>query len=745
MPARNPWTILWLALAGVIGLAPSLWAQAPSIVHAEIGIGGHYKVGYWTPLRLELGGGEAGLDVRPWVQVPDSDGVTTSIPGSLVHVPAGGRVSTELLVRVGQLTSSVTVELKLENGQPVTRPYQFHPYATSNSSTIADGSAATTQFFVEVGPTSVGIDQQRATQSGELQIAQAIIGRVANAGDLPRHWLAYEGVDTLLLTTSNRPSWQALRRDDPRVRAIAEWVEGGGRVILFCGQNAPELLAPDGPLAELLPGEFDGMATVANMGPLELYSGINEPFPGRGQTQISVPRLRQVRGDVELTLAAEETQLPVVVRARHGLGQVVFVGLDLDQPPMRDWSSRPAVLDKLLNLPDESLGTDQENYYYAGEADLSQTLQERLDATLETSGIRTPPFLMIVGLVVLYILLIGPGDYFLVKHWLKRMEWTWITFPAIVVATCVGAYVLAGRMKGNELRVSQVEVLDVDTTSGLTRGTMWTHVFSPAPDSYTLTLAAQSPSGKAAPTRDTSIAWLGRASDGVGGMNATSSGAGLFAPSYGWSPDRSTLLRLPIEVWSTKTLVTRWKAHSNETVASTLVRAPNNLVEGTLTNQTGVALGDCRLIYRGSAWRLGDLANGTTATIESASRATGERGARRLRTLFSREHKLASDADAYVQHRALRNVDLQGLAEIMMLSEALGGRKLTNKWNRYQHFVDLSRALDGDTAMLIAVGEDPRSELMRLQPGQEAPTSMRGPKDTYRVIYRFLVPVGPAE
>ena len=50
------------------------------------------------------------------------------------------------------------------------------------------------------------------------------------------------------------------------------------------------------------------------------------------------------------------------------------------------------------------------------------------------------------------------------------MQWTWLTFSLVVVATCVGAYGLAYRFKGDELRVNQAEVVDVDAASGLMRG-----------------------------------------------------------------------------------------------------------------------------------------------------------------------------------------------------------------------------------------------------------------------------------
>ena len=42
------------------------------------------------------------------------------------------------------------------------------------------------------------------------------------------------------------------------------------------------------------------------------------------------------------------------------------------------------------------------------------------------------PFGWVAFFIFLYILLIGPGDYFFLKKVLKRMELTWITFPTIV-------------------------------------------------------------------------------------------------------------------------------------------------------------------------------------------------------------------------------------------------------------------------------------------------------------------------
>ena len=46
---------------------------------------------------------------------------------------------------------------------------------------------------------------------------------------------------------------------------------------------------------------------------------------------------------------------------------------------------------------------------------------------------RLVPFWLVAGLIVVYILLIGPGDYFFLRKLVGRMEWTWLTFPLVVL------------------------------------------------------------------------------------------------------------------------------------------------------------------------------------------------------------------------------------------------------------------------------------------------------------------------
>jgi hypothetical protein len=328
------------------------------------------------------------------------------------------------------------------------------------------------------------------------------------------------------------------------------------------------------------------------------------------------------------------------------------------------------------------------------------------------------------------------------------MEWTWVTFPVIVIATSAGAYWLANRMKGDDLITTQVEVVDIDTTRGLVRGTLWTHLFSPRPDSYTLTPAARLPDGSESTTQDAAVAWLGRPSMGIGGMNSTDLGSLMGGVDYQWAPNRELLNGVPIEVWSTRTFVSRWHGRGNVDVASDLRRTTTAAVAGTVTNRSGVDLLDAALVYQGYVWKLGTLPNEGTASIEPPGSIARSNAPRKVRTWFEEDFQLTSGEQAHVSTRRLSQLPLYGLVNVMMFADAAGGRKVTGAWNRYQHFVDLSHALDSDTAMLVGRIVEPRSELVRVVEGAEGQpemASVRGPRDHTEVIYRFLLPVGPRE
>ena len=116
--------------------------------------------------------------------------------------------------------------------------------------------------------------------------------------------------------------------------------------------------------------------------------------------------------------------------------------------------------------------------------------------------------------MIVYLLLVGPGDFLLLRKVVGRTEWTWLTFPLAVVLVSVAAYALACWLKGSQIRVHQADLVDVDAASGRMRGTTWLNLFSPQTEAFNLSLEPERPDPKgpaAEPLPGRACGWAGSA------------------------------------------------------------------------------------------------------------------------------------------------------------------------------------------------------------------------------------------
>ena len=110
----------------------------------------------------------------------------------------------------------------------------------------------------------------------------------------------------------------------------------------------------------------------------------------------------------------------MVIRTPRGFGQVIFVAADLDQAPAEPLE-RPynGPVAKLLDLPGDKRATTTTRP--SAEASTASTTWPANSAVpLDPFYRRSPGACFVVALLIIgYILLIGPGDYFL----LPRASW----------------------------------------------------------------------------------------------------------------------------------------------------------------------------------------------------------------------------------------------------------------------------------------------------------------------------------
>ncbi len=734
-PSRLPQSAFaWLCVIGLLSglaLADRAPAQdtgaAPKIADIHAGFAGRFKVGYWAPLAVTIEGGDEAVRGRVEVTVLDGDAVPNRVtaPAGEVAIGPGDRVTVPLAVKIGQLASSVTIELRAGDGQSLASRH----FSTTQDAALAGILPSMQQLVVTLGgPVSTG-------DMASFDELQTKIADVEDVSQLPTDWWGYEGIDAVILATGSEAVGAALAADVARVAALDQWVRMGGRLVLCVGRRGEQMLAADSALVKLAPGAFEAMVPLRQSTVFESYAETNEPLNvGGGPFAIQVPKLRDVQGRIEAYAGVKARDLPLVVRTTRGFGEIVFVAFDLESGPLADWVARPGLFDRLLRRAkidasaSASLGLGQVTTL--GFVDLAGQLRGALD---QFSGVVLVPFWLVALLVVAYIACIGPLDYWIVKRLLGRMEATWATFGVTVTLFSVGAAALAYALKGNEICVNQLDVVDVDAETGYVRGTLWANLFTPQTETYDLSLRPPLVGGQPTPA-EVLFSWMGLSGTGFGGMDpdrkfgAVDSPAGslpLFTEPYTFSEKLDRMRRVPIAVWSSKAFVGRWWQHGKIQIENDL--ADRGKLVGSLASHLDAPLEDAVLFYDRWAYRLRTLGPGQRIDVETGlDPQTVDTYLRHVTAQGDRNVALPYDRASF---------DVPRILEIMTTFELAGGQKYTGLTNNYQGFVDMSSLIKNGRAVLVGRSRTSATEMQR--DGK----SLSSDRGQHWTIYRYVFPV----
>jgi hypothetical protein len=707
-------------------------AKLPYAKSVRIGFDGKYKVGHWTPVSVTLVGGHRPDSVQLELIVLDGDGVRTKfapVESPAIQLPAETETSVLGYVKFGRVNSGLTVTLRGSDGAVVTSR-EF------SSSDLPHAALATNELVVTAGQ-SIGVEDaissRRRSGSDQQELLTSLIQRAA---DLPDRWYGYEGVDTLIVTTSQPEFVDQL--SSQQFEALEQWVRLGGRLILCVGARGQQMLGPGGRWTSFAPGRFAGVVAQRSTRGFETYAAATQRLDAVGGTRaadfhLDMTLLQDVRVLPEAYEGTGPYDRPSIVRFPLGFGQVTFVAVDLDQAPFTQWQGRPRLVAKILqgqsDRRDESAVEQRSGQVmHVGYEDIVGQLRSALD---QFDGVTLVWFSWVAGLLVLYIALIGPADYFFLKNIVGRMQWTWVTFPVVVVLFCTLAYLLSDVWKGNRLRINQVDLVDVDVDGSLIRGTTWANVYSPRTDSFNLSLDTHSSLQEPASVL---LSWQGLPGEGLGGMNTRATAAEFNVP-YAIASEPCTsggshaaIGNMPIQVSSTKTLAARWWGKAELAYESRLTVKPDGVLTGELTNPLPVELTDGMLAHNDWAYLIqGSFAPGQTIRIDEQT------SLRRLDWRLTR--RTVVDTKDVSTPWDQSSTDVPRILEIMMFHRAARGQAYTELSHRYQAYVDLSDHLRMGRAILMGRAESRAADLVR--DGQP----MADNYDRHWTFYRVVLPV----
>ena len=651
-----------------------------------IGIENTIRLGKWAPITVTPKHSQKITQIE--VLTRDGADVPVTYESKFESLTAGS--SAQALVRFGRRNNSFKLKVFTEDGAMAELLIPL----------------VDTQTLLSVQPLILTIERDgkvtQAINGDSTAQPSDNRGRVAkqalDISGLPDSWLAYDAVDTIFLTTNDTQILSEL--SDKQLLAIEGWVRNGGKLIVSASpDNSGNWFAPEKPLARFAPGKIREtrqfknsrrLENFAQKSPEQLLQASDEPI----KTVLIEPTSAKV-------WVMDENRNPLIVQHAMGLGSVVFVAFDLKQPKVVAWPSYSALI-RALNKGTTPKGNSQSiSSLGSGMMHLGFTdIVGQLFAPMEQfSKVQFVPFTAIAILIGLYILCIGPLDYFLLRKVFKRMELTWVTFPLFSLLFCGLAVGISLWSRPHTLQANQLEIIDIDATDSSCRGFVWTNLYSPTGD----TLDVQLPTSNSLdlPVDESMTSWHGQPGDGLGGMNGGSTATELvpgYTQSITLDPSSSQLRSFPIAVSSSRAVFTSWKAKIPLQIRSNLTfRKGADEIVGSFKNPLNHELVNCRLYHGNWAYVL----EGPLAAEDVVDIAT-ETNSKRIQAILNRKQVDEEDSNrSYATRWDMSEMNVSRIAEMMMFYDIAGGSNYTGLSHDYQGRTDLSELLTSQRAILV--------------------------------------------
>ena len=563
LSARHGWRwLLPLFLILSLLLVPTVQAQdddedvaAPAglEIDARGGFDGFYKRDQWVPITIELSN-----------DGPAIDGVLRAVVG---------RPNEE------QVVYETPIALPTQSQKRVTTFVYFPDFSTSLNVVLREGNETIAQSRItdlsQVAPDAMlyGI---LSDEPGELEFLERVTGDRQSAqvaflelADLPDSASGWRALDVLVLNDVDTG-----RMSDVQKTALEAWVNGGGQLVVTGGASWQQNSVG---VQGLLPVRLTGSESFADLPGLS--SDFGEVYRDDGPYVVTTSTLQ----DGQILYAEGST--PILAQRNLGRGNVFFLALDPKTAPLRDWDANEAFWEVIVR------DSQQLPFWATG---VKESFLIR-DAVRNLSALALPSAWLLLCFLSLYVLAIGPINYFVLKR-MGRRELAWVTIPALIIIFSLGSILTGFRTRGNEVIMNQLSVVhgQIDGDLASTQSTLG--LYSPRRATYDLTLP---PEALVRPLQD----------DFGGGNNANFD-----------TIERSTNVTVTdvrVDVSATETFVIdTFQPLPNISGEVTLrVDSSGASLEIAVTNNSDITLENPAIVFGNELIDLDDLEPGDSATV----------------------------------------------------------------------------------------------------------------------------------
>ena len=580
--------ILAMLASLIIPLASAVFAASPTEISMEgsVGLGesGLYKVNRPTPVTVRIANGSTEIEGEVQVKVNLSFDpfhphyVLYAYP---IQMPPNGAKEITFDVVLPSIISDMQIFLMDAKGNTL--------------SSLQLGLTAVSEESVLAGVFSDAFDHLSYLRLIELHDAFSGTSEKLGGSLLPLHQSKMpNSLDTLnLYNLIFINDYDTTQLSAEQVSLLNAWVQAGGTLVLGTGQHFDKVMRGLDALGLEATSSGTRALSVLNLYGTKEWALDGETYTAATLTMNGTP---QAYGD---------DGMPVILEQKSGKGAILICGFDLGLSPIPEYIAFSTALSSIISACITQNGQT---------AHLQENAYGLVDSLPNMSG---NTISLVFVFIVIYLVFLGPVLYLLLKK-KDRRDAGWFIIPIVAVTCTLVVYLLSLNTMYKKPFLNSFTIMQLNQNNNVADATQYLGMYSPRKGDVTVQFDALIP---------------------LRGI------ADNFSHLYGspYSMANSNNYKLILGDKPGATFYGRAQWELNELRSQRTITLPGGLdaqitclsnpddqlrgqisalvLEGTVTNNTGMALEDVTVLYSGIGYyALGDLAPGESRALHEDMR-----------------------------------------------------------------------------------------------------------------------------
>jgi hypothetical protein len=285
----------------------------------SLGFNGYFQLETWTPLTIVLENrGRATSGTLEVIVTSGSEylrNIYQTTYSMDVELPYNSTKLCSFTILITSFTHDLIIRLQHAEETLLSRSINLRPYHTTQNLAIVLDDKTSPDFL--------------------SALPQNLFSVNVRPRFLPETWYGYEGVKMVIIDAG-----MLKRLREQQFQALLQWIKRGGYLVTAGGVNYGALLEER--VQRLLPIHIGGHQQVFELQSLQDFCG---------QRLASTDPFLILRTSVEDSyVLVQEDDIPIITQKTIGVGKIIFVAFDLQNPPFSRWANRRMFWDNMLSL-----------------------------------------------------------------------------------------------------------------------------------------------------------------------------------------------------------------------------------------------------------------------------------------------------------------------------------------------------------------------------------------------------------